>query len=269
MSHSKITNSQDACENILNEEIKYNCERNILPSENAVAERLLARRVELAQAYEELHEKLHARPPALNVFLGLVLSTTAFWSPQETERSRAARTDLKKINQQIQKLSAELAGLLDQRAQLHEISSFDSGTLFHPCDVIQVASQPNSLFRSHVQEKLYALQVQYDLKYWPSLGDFLREIATDAGNAAVSPTDPLTAAATASPRSSKADFFKALLAAIDEASCGGNGNLPRTFKLTDRSLACLGNCALNLGPEDLVDEAYLKRLRQRVRHGAR
>ncbi|HRK23036.1 MAG TPA: hypothetical protein PLX06_14555, partial [Fimbriimonadaceae bacterium] len=67
--------------------------------------------------------------------------------------------------------------------------------------------------------------------------------------------------------SSKADFFKALFAAIDENSANSYGQLPRDFKLTDRTLASFANCALDLGPDDLVDDAYMKRLRQRERSG--
>lgn len=89
----------------------------------------------------------------------------------------------------------------------------------------------------------------------------------DAESAVMSATDPLTAAATAAVRPSRADFFKALFAAIDENSAGNYGQLPRGFKLTDRALASLGNCALNLGPDDLVDDAYIKRFRQRERNG--
>ncbi|MBV8622886.1 MAG: hypothetical protein JO174_05315 [Herbaspirillum sp.] len=44
---------------------------HILASERAVADRLLARGIELQDAYE-LHDKLYAHPPALPVFLGLV-----------------------------------------------------------------------------------------------------------------------------------------------------------------------------------------------------
>ena len=125
----------------------------------------------------------------------------------------------------------------------------------------------NCLFQSYVQEKLDALRGQFDLKYWPSLGDFMRELASDAEKAEMAATDPLTAAATAATRPSKADFFKALFASIEENSTENYGQLPRAFKLTDRTLASLANCALDLGPDELVDEAYVKRLRQRERNG--
>jgi len=260
-------NPQQICEDILLEGKQYNIEHHILPSENAVADRLLARGIELKDAYDELHGKLHARPPALQVFLGLVLSTAAFWNPQKMQEARTARSDLSNVNRQIARKAAELATLLEQRTDLHNTSGFSTETHYHAIEVIESASRGNYLFQSYVQEKLDALRGQFDLKYWPSLSDFMRELASDAEKADTEATDPLTAAATSAARPSKADFFKALFASVEENSAENYGQLPRGFKLTGRTLASLANCALDLGPDELVDEAYVKRLRQRERNG--
>ena len=269
MSAFQPKNPQQVCEDILLEGKRYNNEHHILRSENAVADRLLARGMELRDAYEELHVKLHAHPPALQVLLGLVLSTAAIWNPEKMQEARAARSDLANVNQQIARKAAELAMLLEQRSDLHDTSGFSSDTHYHVCNVIEAASQHNYLFRSYVQEKLGALRGQFDPKYWPSLGEFLQELASDADKAVMEATDPLTAVATAAARPSKADFFKALFASIEENSAKSYGQLPRGFKLTDRTLASLANCALDLGPDDLVDDAYMKRLRQRERNGTK
>ena len=269
MSAFQPKTSQQICKDLLLEGKRYNNEHHILPSENAVADRLLARGIELQDAYEELHDKLHAHPPALEVFLGLVLSTAAFWNPEKMQEARAARSDLANVNQQIERKAAELATLFEERSDLHDTSGFSSDTHYHVCNVIEAASQHNGLFKSYVQKKLGALRGQFDLKYWPSLGEFMQELAADAKKADMAATDPLTAAATAAARPSKADFFKALFASIGENSAESYGQLPRGFKLTDRTLASLANCALDLGPDDLVDDAYMKRLRQRERNGTK
>lgn len=269
MNSSQPTNPRQICENLLLQGRRYNNEHHILPSENAIADRLLARGIELQDAYEELYDKLHAHQPALRVLLGLVLSTAAFWNPEKIQEARAARSDLANVNQQIARKATELATLLEQRSDLHDTSGFSSDTHYHVCGVIEAASQNNYLFQSYVQEKFGALRGQFDLKYWPSLGEFLHEVASDAEKAVMEATDPLTAAATSGTRSSKADFFKALFAAIEENSVNSYGQLQRDFKLTDRTLASLANCALDLGPDDLVDDAYMKRLRQRERSGTK
>lgn len=259
------TNAQKICECLLIEEKRFNIEHDILPSESAIADRLLQRGVELRDAYEELHQKLHSHPPALRCFLGLVLNTAAFWSPEQAKEARTARRDLADVNQQIARKAAELAMLLEQRSNLHDTSGFRSDTHYHVCRVIEAASRHNYLFQSHVQKELVALRNQFDLKYWPSLDAFLQELASDAENAVMNASDPLTAAATAATRSSRADFFKVLFAAIKENSAENYGKLPSDFRLTDRTLASLTNCALGLGPNELVDDEYVKHLRQRER----
>ena len=98
---------------------------------------------------------------------------------------------------------------------------------------------------------------------------FVRVLAADAENAGMEATDPLTAAATMASRPSRADFFKALFAAIEENSARNYGLLPKGFKPTDGTLASLANCALDLGPDELADSTYVKRLRQRERNGGK
>lgn len=269
MTSVQSVNPQQICEHLLHEEKRYNLEHRILPSENAVVDRLLRRGVEMKSVYEELHGKLHTSPRALRLFLGLVLSAAAFWSPEEIQNARAARDELVKTNRQIAGKAAELAMLLERRAELHNTSGFSSDTHYHVCDVIESASQHNYLFESYVQERLGALSREFDLKYWPKLGEFVQALASDAKNAVMTATDPLTAAATSAARSSKAGFFKALFAAIEENTGDSYYQLPRNFKLTDKALASLVNCALDLGPDELVDDAYIKRLRQREREGAK
>ncbi|PJL68662.1 hypothetical protein B9Y61_11580 [Stenotrophomonas maltophilia] len=269
MNSPQLTNPQQTCENILIEGKHYNIEHSILPSENAVADRLLARGIELKDAYEELHEKLYRHPPALKVFLDLLLSTAAFWSPKKIAEARNARDELVNVNRQIARKATELAELMERRTDLNNTSGFSSETHYHVCDVIEAASKENYLFESYVKKHLGGLSGQFDLKYWPSLSQFLLVLATDAQNAGMAATDPLTAAATVAARPSRADFFKALFAAVEENSAENYGQLPRGFKLTDGTLASLANCALDLGADDLADSGYVKRLRQRERGGGK
>lgn len=269
MGSTQPTSAQQACEALLIEGKRYNIEHGILPSENAVADRLLTRGLELKDAYGELYEKLHPHPPALKVFLDLLLSVAAFWSPDKIAQARVERDELAGVNRQIAKKAEELAQLLERRTELNDTSGFRSGTRYHVCDVIDAASDRNYRFNSWVKEHLDALRGQFGLKYWPSLEQFVRVLTTDAESASMEPTDPLTAAATAATRPSRADFFKALFAAIEENGARNYGQLPKDFRLTDSTLASLANCALDLGPDELADSAYVKRLRQRERNGGK
>ncbi|WP_228894798.1 hypothetical protein [Pseudoduganella aquatica] len=257
--------SKQICEQILLDEKRYNNSHHILPSETVVVDQLLGRGLELQCVYEELHGKLARYPGALQAFLGQVLSTAAFWNPEKIREARNARDDLEEINRKIASKAAELANLLQRRKNLHNTSGFTSDTHYHVCDVLEAAGSNNHLFTSRVQKRFKELHTQFDLKYWPTLSDFLHELASDAEQAAPEASDPLTEVATSALRSSLADFFKALFVAIRENSARNHGRLPNDLRLTDATLATIVNCALDLGPDELVDSIYVKGLRQRER----
>lgn len=254
-----------ACERVLQETKRYNLEHNILRSEVAVAERLLRRRTEMMTAYQDLYDELRNRPGALETFFGQLLTAAAFWSPDRIAQARAARDELAEVNREIAEQAASLASLIERRAELQETSGFSSETHYHVCAVIEAAAQRNPLFSGYVRDGLRALRGRFDLKYWPTLGGFVEELGRDAGAAELYATDPMTEAATAASRHSLADFFKALFAAIDDNRTSRHGRLPDGFTASDNTFATLANCALDLGPDELVDGPYVKRLRQRER----
>lgn len=262
-------NPKQICEQILLDDKRYNIEHHILPTEIAIADRLLARGLELTAAYDELHEKLHHHPRALQTFLGLVLSTAAFWNPMTMKEARSAREDLTEVNRQIASKAAEVADLLMQRENLHNTSGFSCETHYSICGLIKAAGKNHYEFTSRVQNRFEELPAQFDHKYWPTLSDIMLELSRDAENAAPDASDPMTDAGTAGTRASKADFIKVLLTAMEENSARAYGPLPNRLGITDDTLASLMNCALNLDDKDLVDGAYVKRFRQREREKPR
>lgn len=269
MAKDKLPNATQICEDILRHTIHYNIEHKILPSEIAVAEMLLDRSIELSGAYAEIQEKLGHHPHAVEILLATLLSTAAFWKPSDVSEAREGRKRLAKVNEDIAFHAGQLRELFEERDQLHNHSRFASDTHYHVCDVIEAAAEHNFRFRMDVQEKLKALHYQYDLKYWPSLSDFMGVLEIDAHNAEIDATDPLTAAATSGSRSGRSDFLKALYAAIEENSGENFGQIPREFHLTDASIASLATCALGLDPDRPIDGPGVKRFRQRVRATAK
>ncbi|MEH6471981.1 MAG: hypothetical protein V7752_12100 [Halopseudomonas sp.] len=253
------------CEDILNSEKSYNIEHSILQSENRIIDRFLSRRVELTEAYAELVVKLHGRPQALKVMLGVLLSASAFWNPEKNRAARQARAELFEINREVAERAGELAVLLERRSELHNTSGFSSDTHNDICRVIDAAAAEQHLFKWHVQESLARLRGQYDRKYCPSLAACIGELAIDAREASIGATDQITDAATSSRKPSLTDFFKAWFASIEENSAQSSGFLPTDLRLSDNTMASLANCALDLGPDELIDGAYVKRLRQRLR----
>lgn len=259
------TDAQTACERHLQEHVQSCREERILPSEVDVAERLLNRSDELAEVYGEVYAGLSRDGVAYKVLLASVVSAAAFWEPRRLEAARDDRQRLVALNAGIAESAAALADLLQQRDDLHNRTSFHSGTLYHPRDMIDQASRDNGHYRTFLRAPLEALSGRFDLKYWPSLAACVRSIGDDASAADVLAVDPLTAAGTRSKRPSKADFLRALREAIDESRGAWMGAIPPDFRLSDKSIATLVNVLLDLPVAELVDADYVKALRGRDR----
>lgn len=253
------------CENFLRENKLANIQQEIWPSKVVITDRLFRRNLELGAAYEELYEKLHQQRYALPTFLDLLLEVAALWKPEEIAKARAGRDELGEINRKIADSAAELASLLERQSELHEHSGFSSDTFYHICDVIAAAGEKNSRYTSYVQDGLDALRTRFDLKYWPTLSEFLAALSMNASMARVAATDPVTEAATAASRASLADFIKGLFADIEEHKRENHGHLPDDLVITDGTLAALVTCALDLDEDETLTSDYVKGIRQRMR----
>ncbi|MCZ4308362.1 hypothetical protein [Vibrio atlanticus] len=256
----------ELCEEFLVNDRTYNVENDIWASVVEITNRLLARRAEMTVVYKELGENYEQSH--INVFLDIVMSTAAFWNPQAASEYRSQKKHLIETNAEIAKVAEKLAALLAKRKELNNSSNFYSNSHYSIVDVIDSASQYNGHYKGFLKQPLESLSGQYDLKYWPSLSEVVSEIGIDAKSSEVYSSDSWTEAATSSQRSSVADFFRALFAAIEEHSEHINSVLPLSFKLTDNSLSIIANCALNLEPEEVIDGQIVKGIRQRLRKSA-
>ncbi len=264
----KNTDTLDAvrfCEDILREELKYNTEHKILPSVNVVIDRMLDRGVELRDVYRELCVELHEVPLGVSTFLDSVLDVAAFLHPDAISEQRASRERLVEINNLIGKKAKELGDLIQRRSEISNRSGFSTDCHYHIGNVIEEAAGPGHPFNSWLKEPMKQLRGQFGLKYWPKIEDIVRILATDALRARVEASDTVTGAATTAMRSSKSDFVRALYVALTDRSERNHDQLPKEFKLSDGSMASLVNCLLDLGPDKIVDDKYIKGFRQNER----
>ena len=242
---------------------------NIFPRWPTIYDRMMARRHELSAAYIDIHASLLRESQYAEVFFDAVCCAVCVWTPERIDRSRNEKKTLLEINNQIAERAVKLADLMRERSRLEEKNGFHTDTHYHIVDVIKGASQTKFLFESRVKTKLSGPAYQFDLKYWPSLGDIMNEIAHDARTAEFQVPNAVTVAATRSSRSSKADFCRALFESVDLCSSEPNAQLPKNFRLKDESWASLVNVLLDLNADDLTDGMYNKRLRQRSRERAK
>ena len=259
------SNPQEYCRNLLLAEKRDREDRGILPSECAIIDILLARDLEMAAVYDELCARLFGNEQGIRAILSMIVSSAAFWHPLQLKEVRERKKELREKNEKIAKLASELASVITQRSNLHETSRLLSDTTDDICEVIERASRNNPLFHSWLEKPLRNLGSQFDTKYWPSLATIIMEISRDAEGAGIDATDELTAAALVSERPSNADFLRAFYQGFDSDSLTNGGFLPDGFRLTDRSMASLMSCALNLDPDQPIEAQYVKRVRQRDR----
>lgn len=189
------------------------------------------------------------------------MGVTSAWNEKSIAQERASKARLEKINIEISELSFELAELLDERSELKNNSTYRDGTHYHVCDIIEKSG--NTLFNLYVQEKLHNLACQFDLKYWPSLGDFVKVIGDDALESEIYTDDSVAIEATTSQRPSNADSVRAFIADLDGFTKDNGGRIPDDFSLTDGTWASLINCVLNFDCNKLVDGTYIKNIRNR------
>lgn len=256
--------AREICEALLRAERISRIEKSIAGSEVKVFDQLLRRGLELNEAYEEVLPKLKDHPQALKVFFDLLASTAAYWNPRANAKARQDKVRLVEVNRLIDERASELAELLGERTSLSNDSGFSCGTHHHPIDVLHAAAQQNYEYRHSVKEPLEALTARFDLRYWPSPAEFVPALANDARLAQPQATHAWTEASTGS-RATLVGTFNAWFVALEESSKRHFGFLPDGFDLTDRSVASLMSCALDLGPDEIVDSTYVKGLRQRQR----
>lgn len=256
------------CENHLQEQIRYDREHNILPSEIAVAERMLANGSALERFYKEIYPALNHDGITWKNALHCALYVGTFWTAEDIAERRAGRKELKELNEDISRQASALADLLDRRTTLYEHSGFGAETHYAIYEVIDAAAAHNGHYQGWVREPLLALR-RFDLKYWPTLSECIRVIGQDAYQAEIAANTSLTEAATHSLRPSKADSVRALLASIEDHRGDWVGGIPNSFEFSNAVLADLVNVLFELPAEGLVSDEYMKIQRHRAKGGAR
>ncbi len=245
-----------AAEAFLRAELAYNREKRILPSENVIIERLLGR-PEMVLVYRELYKKLP--PQQAQLFLGVLFSVAAFRDPEKTKKVREQLDRARRLNDDIAVKATELARLMRMRSDAcKEVQLPDD----HPVSLISMAGyladdQKQHLFQWHVEPALKRLANEFD---WPRTADLLDAIAYVQHSIEPAPNDSAVAAAVDSRTHSIADVIRAVLRSIDDAKRGGITSFPKSFSLTNQSIAEFINCALHPDPPCNAEQ-----VRQRAR----
>ncbi len=255
-------------EKFLNEDRASNLELGILPSRNRLIDRLLLRGDELERLYEEASKCIeestdwNVQTRGKQTFLDCVLTVGLHWTPTHATIERKAKLQIKGLLTKAEMLASELSKVLREIDKRENTSAVSSDASLWITSVLQAAGEQNAMFKMWVAGEFKKLD-RFDLKYWPTLPDFLDEIAKKCEAATVAATDPRTERLISSRKGGKSDSLRVLFHSFSEQTDRDfGGALPEDFRLTDEAIADLVNCILDLPLDDIVDGAYVKRFRQ-------
>ncbi len=128
--------------------------------------------------------------------------------------------------------------------EVQERSSLRSDIYYHFIDAVSGVGEGNGLFESHIKKELERLTYKFDLKYWPSISEFITAVGADAGKAVTVVSDSTAVAATEGCCPGLADFLKTFIANLAVNRVRRHGWIPNNFSLSDSEMASLVNCAL-------------------------
>lgn len=250
---------------ILKKRRKSLIEAEILSSEVVVIDKLLNRSVEMNGVYTELCAIL--TDSQMEFFWDAVLGAATFWNPDSSRKLRDDQKLLIDLNQEIAERAHQLAQLMQQRYEISESTGLSSYDDYHVIHWLDRAAESNNHYQSYIKKDLKLLSTRFDLKYWPRTVEVVEAIAAFADEAEVQVNDEWTEELLSSQKCSTADYLRVLLKAIEGIKEYGPEThvLPKDFRITDKSMATIINCSLDLDSDAMHTSEYVKRARQNFR----
>lgn len=227
-----------------------------------VFERLIARHDEMKPVYAELQEK-HVTEHRLWILLEQCIFAGAFATADNHAALRADYIELQSLSEDISCTALQLEAMLRRRSDiLNRSGSFTIDRLLRLTDFLDEAGRKNGLYRSYIQPRLEELN-GFDLKYWPDIADLMQVLGGESTEVQI--LDEATEAIVSARRASLTDFFKVFFNRLYDISDGSWYGLKKGFRLSDSSIATLSNILCDRPPDEMMDEGYVKRARQRLR----
>jgi len=211
-------------------------------------ERLIARETEMRSVWKEI-ARYGLSWQQCHSLLEQIVFASQSGTDAAVQRLKGDYRQLAGLNKDIVQIAKQLAEKLDAREHILNHNSFTLGNTVHIVELIDNAGAGNGHYRSRVREPLRSLGT-YELKYWPSLQDILRALASETVETGFMEESDR---ALVSGRGKLApDYLRELFSCIETARTCYWG-LPAGFILTDASLAALATVSLDLpGPASVA-----------------
>jgi len=271
---SNVKNVSDVLR-YLNDELEYRKEKEVLPSEQAVINRLLERHAEMRPVYEWMLKNLYIKKWDINkyqwqVLLDVLINTAAFSSPDKMKKKRDALYDARQTLVDISDKAEELASLMDKYMDMRERYCLTCPAGFSdPLDLLDstaTAGPPGNLncfqYRSMVKDKIDNLRYRFDTRYYPSVSEMLEYISVAAYEHVVEADDRIDRVVLEHRNTSAADVYRAFYALISDNT--HLRYLPSEFKMPQELVATAITCALGLDVGNIT-AGNIKQWKRQVR----
>lgn len=233
----------------------------IWPSTWPIFKRLIEHHDEMGSVYREIATPGLSRQQFW-LLLELIVHAGSFGTEKRHAVLRADYQELTKLNKDISALSIRLSEMLERRSELSGNGHFHCKRMHKLTEFIDDAGEGNGHYLFHLKPELQRLN-SFDLKYWPDITSIIRSLGME--EVEVTFADEATEAIVKARRPSLTDFFRELFDKIAEQKTGEYYSLPLIFKLSDAALATICNITRDLPPDELIDAAYVKRTRHRLK----
>lgn len=259
----------------LNDELEYRKEKEVLPSEQAVINRLLERHEEMRPVYEWMLKNLYIKKWDINkyqwqVLLDVLINTAAFSSPDKMKKKRDALYDARQTLVDISDKAEELASLMDKYIDMRERYCLTCPAGFSdPLDLLNSTATVGPSgnlncfqYRSMVKDKIDDLRYRFDTRYYPSVSEMLEYISAAAYEHVVEADDRIDRVVLEHRKTSAADVYRAFYALISDNT--HLRYLPSEFKMPQELVATAITCALGLDVGNIT-AGNIKQWKRQVR----
>lgn len=231
------------------------------PSTWPVFNRLIERHDEMALVYREIASSNLSRQQFW-ILIEQIIHAGSFGTDERFATLRDDHQELTALNDSISAMSMQLAEMLERRAALCENGHFGCDRMLKLTEFIDDAGEGNGHYQFYLKPELQRLN-RFDLRYWPDIAGIIRSLGME--EVEITFADEATEAIINARRPSRTDFFRELFDNISMQKTGDHYGLPRSFKLSDAALATICNITRDLSPDELIDAAYVKRTRHRLK----
>jgi hypothetical protein len=212
--------------------------------------------------YDELLKKL-PRDLAWQTALDRIVFCAAVFNPIKMKEKRTALQESKELLESIAAATDGLRELMEKyydHSEKHSISTPDyiSDPFFLIDSAAAFDDRISYLYEQYIKEKLLFIN-NFDTRYFPDTEQLLASLSRQIREHVPVSTSLVAPKALSFRKSSAADFYRSLVAALKLYTEPGSGEIiPSNFAFTDKAIANITNCALDLHGANQIEPGNVK-----------